>query len=66
MTRPDGNPEGLHDGQEPQKPNLRMRFGTDMRYHFEDPDLRKRGGDSEDVEWMEFDPDILLREVFET
>ena len=33
--------------------NLRMRFGTDYRYHFEDPEIRKKGGDTGEFEWIE-------------
>ena len=52
--------------EEKPGPNLRMRMGADMKFHFEDPELRKRGGDTENVEWMEFDPDILLRPEIDT
>jgi len=41
---------------DPFASKFRMRMGADMRYHFEDPELRKRGGDLEEVEWMEFEP----------
>lgn len=58
---PDGATEQSMEPPAPGEVNLKMRMGMDMRYHFEDPELRKRGGDAEDVEWMEFDPEVLLR-----
>lgn len=40
---------------DPFASKFQMRMGADLRYHFEDPELRKRGGDLETVEWMEFE-----------
>lgn len=39
--------------QERSKGGYRMRFGTDLRYHFEDPALRAKGGDKAEFEWIE-------------
>ena len=43
----DGNGEAkaAGTGNEPPKRNYRMRMGNDYRFHFEDPELRKKAGD---------------------
>lgn len=40
------------DREEPKK-SYRMKLGTDYRYHFEDPELRKKAGDKAEFEWIE-------------
>jgi len=43
-----------------EKRNFKMRFGTDLKYHFEDPELRRRCGDTGAFEWYEPDWDGML------
>ena len=33
--------------------SYRMRFGTDLKYHFEDPELRQKCGDSAEFQWID-------------
>lgn len=46
-------PEELEVRESPPKPNLRMKFGTDYRFHFEEEELRKKGGDTGEFEWID-------------
>lgn len=42
-------------GSEKKVTSLKMRFGRDLRYHFEDPELRRRGGDGYEFDGTERD-----------
>lgn len=41
-------------GQAEAKMGYRMLFGKDLRYHFQDPKLRRKGGDAYDFDGTEY------------